>query len=58
MSRESVNYFSQLIEAETGIVFHETNIYQLTARLEEIVKLEKLLSIDELAMKFKNKTRI
>lgn len=52
MSLNSIEFFSKYIEKETGILFQDINLYQLKTRLEEIVKHEKLTSIDELAIKF------
>lgn len=52
MSLNSIEFFSKYIEKETGIIFQDINMYQLKTRLEEIVKYEKLSSIDELAIKF------
>lgn len=52
MSHSTLDYFAQMIERETGIVFQDINMYQLKTRLEEIVKFEKLSSIEELALKF------
>ncbi len=48
MSHEILKFFSQFIERETGIVYQESNLYQLQSRLEEIVKLEKLEGLNEL----------
>lgn len=56
MSHSSIDFFSKYIERETGIVFQDINLYQLKTRLEEIVKFEKLNSIDEYALKFQNMT--
>lgn len=52
MSRESIEFFSKLIEKETGIVYGDFNVYQLQTRLEEICKHEKIASLDELQKKF------
>lgn len=52
MSLKSIEFFSKYIEKETGIIFMESNLYQLKTRLEEIVAQEKLASIDDLAAKF------
>jgi len=52
MSLNAIDFFSRLIEKETGIIYQETNLYQLKNRLEEIVKNEQLTSIEELAIKF------
>jgi chemotaxis protein methyltransferase CheR len=49
MSHNAIEYFSKFIEKETGIIYKDTNLYQLQTRLEEIVKNENLSSIDELA---------
>ncbi len=48
MSHEILKFFSQFIERETGIVYQESNFYQLQSRLEEIVKLEKLEGFHDL----------
>lgn len=56
MSHSSIDFFSKYIERETGIVFQDINLYQLKTRLEEIVKFEKLGSIEEYALKFQNMT--
>lgn len=48
MSHEILKFFSQFIERETGIVYQDSNLYQLQSRLEEIVKLEKLESLNDL----------
>lgn len=52
MSLNAMEFFAQMIERETGIVFQDINMYQLKTRLEEIVKFEKLSSIEEYALKF------
>ncbi len=52
MSHNPIEYFSKLIEKETGIIYQESNLYQLKTRLEEIVKNENLNSIEELASVF------
>lgn len=52
MSLNSIEFFSKYIERETGIIFHDINLYQLKTRLEDIIKFEKLSSVDELAAKF------
>jgi chemotaxis protein methyltransferase CheR len=56
MSHSSIDFFSKYIERETGIVFQDNNLYQLETRLEEIVKFEKIASIQEYALKFQNMT--
>jgi chemotaxis protein methyltransferase CheR len=48
MSHEILKFFSQFIERETGIVYQESNLYQLQSRLEQIVKLEKLEGLNDL----------
>jgi chemotaxis protein methyltransferase CheR len=52
MSHNAIDFFSKFIEKETGIIYQDSNLYQLKNRLEEIVKNENLASIDELANKF------
>lgn len=52
MSHNPIEFFAKYIEKETGIVFHDVNLYQLKSRLEDIVKVENLASIEELAQKF------
>ncbi len=52
MSLNSMEFFSKYIEKETGIIFQDINLYQLKTRLEDIIKVEKLSSVDELAAKF------
>jgi chemotaxis protein methyltransferase CheR len=49
MSHNAIEFFSKFIEKETGIIYADTNLYQLKSRLDEIVKNENLSSIDELA---------
>ena len=51
MSPNSILAFAQFIQKETGITFSETNLYQLQTRLEELVKMEKLESIEDLFKK-------
>ncbi len=41
-------FFSKFIESELGMVYSETNDFQLQNRLEEIVKLHNLANIQEL----------
>lgn len=41
-------FFSKYIESELGMVYSETNDFQLQNRLEEIVKLHNLANIQEL----------
>ena len=52
MSHRALSYFSNFIEQETGIVFHESNLYQLQTRLEEIAKTEGITDLDTLLSKF------
>jgi chemotaxis protein methyltransferase CheR len=52
MLPDPIDFFAALIERETGIVYSETNKYQLNVRLEEICKSEKIASIQELAALF------
>ena len=48
MSHEILKFFSNFIERETGIVYQDSNLYQLQSRLEEIVKMEKLEGLNDL----------
>lgn len=48
MSLSSISAFVQFIQKETGITFSETNLYQLQTRLDEFLKMEKILTADEL----------
>lgn len=52
MSLKALEFFSKYIEQETGIVFHDSNLYQLQSRLEEIAKLESKANLDELLLTF------
>lgn len=52
MPLNALEFFSKYIEKETGIVFQDSNLYQLKSRLEEVSKGENLQSIEELAMLF------
>lgn len=52
MSVNPIDFFSKYIEHETGIVFQDSNLYQLKTRLEDIIKFEQLSSVDELAARF------
>jgi chemotaxis protein methyltransferase CheR len=52
VSPNALEYFARFIEKETGIIFDQSNTYQLRARLEEIMKAEGIPSLDELALKF------
>jgi chemotaxis protein methyltransferase CheR len=51
MSPNTIKAFAYLIQKETGITFNENNLYQLQTRLEEMLKLENMTSIDELLNK-------
>lgn len=51
MSLNSISAFVQFIQKETGITFSETNLYQLQTRLDEFLKMEKILTADELLSK-------
>lgn len=53
VSPSILSFFSQFIEREAGILFHDINLYQLQSRLEEVVRLEKLKDLDELYAVFK-----
>jgi chemotaxis protein methyltransferase CheR len=48
MSHDILKYFSQYIERETGIVYQDSNFYQLQSRLDDIIKVEKISGIEEL----------
>jgi chemotaxis protein methyltransferase CheR len=52
MSREILQFFAQYIERETGIVYQDSNLYQLQSRLDEIIKLEKIPGLDDLYRQF------
>jgi hypothetical protein len=41
-----IDYFAGLIERETGIVYVESNIFQLKMRLEEFCRIEKISNVD------------
>jgi chemotaxis protein methyltransferase CheR len=56
VSHKVLSYFANLIEQETGIVFHESNLYQLQSRLEEIAKLEGLIDLEKLLSVFERGT--
>lgn len=52
MSHNSTEILAKYIEKETGIVYNESNLYQLKSRLDDICKTHNVPSIDELAKKF------
>lgn len=52
----SIDYFAGLIERETGIVYVDSNIFQLKMRLEEFCRIEKISSVDQLAKMFQDQT--
>jgi chemotaxis protein methyltransferase CheR len=54
MSREILDYFSRMIERETGINYSETNLYQLQSRLEDFCKSENLASLEILSQRFQS----
>lgn len=58
MSREVLDYFSRMIERETGINYSETNLYQLQSRLEDFCKTENLESLEVLSHRFQNSPMI
>lgn len=58
MSREILDFFSKLIERETGINYSETNLYQLQTRLEEFCKNEDLPGMSVLHERFQNAPKI
>lgn len=43
-----VRFFAQFIERELGIVYSDSNYFQLNSRLQDIAKQKKLASVDEL----------
>ncbi len=52
MSREILDYFSKMIERETGINYADSNLYQLQSRLEDFCKSEKLENLEVLSQRF------
>jgi chemotaxis protein methyltransferase CheR len=50
-----VDYFANVIERETGIVYSTHNLYQLKMRLEDFCRNENISSIEELARQFQTK---
>jgi chemotaxis protein methyltransferase CheR len=48
LNSDQLGFFAKYIEAETGIVYSETNFYQLESRLESISKSMSLESVQEL----------
>jgi chemotaxis protein methyltransferase CheR len=50
-----VDFFANIIERETGIVYSTHNIYQLKMRLEDFCRTENISSIDELARQFQSR---
>ncbi len=52
MSPNPLDFFANVIERETGIIYSGTNLYQLQMRLEDICRKEGVKSIDELALRF------
>lgn len=52
MSLELIKFFANYIEKETGIIYSDTNVYQLQSRLEEICKHFNLASLTELHQEF------
>ena len=49
-----IDFFAGLIERETGIVYVESNIFQLKMRLEEFCRTEKISNVDQLAKMFQD----
>ncbi|MES2528924.1 MAG: protein-glutamate O-methyltransferase CheR [Bdellovibrionota bacterium] len=58
MSREALDYFSKMIERETGINYSDTNLYQLQSRLEEFCKSENLTGLEVLCQRFQTSPQI
>jgi chemotaxis protein methyltransferase CheR len=56
MLPDPIDFFAALIERETGIVYADSNKYQLSVRLEEICRNEKIASVGELAALFQKNT--
>jgi chemotaxis protein methyltransferase CheR len=48
MSPEILYSFSQIIEEETGIIYTEKNHHQLRLRLEELLRIEKIIDVEDL----------
>ena len=48
MANEAVTFFAKFIEKELGIVYSDFNYFQLSNRLDEIVKMRHLDSVEEL----------
>ncbi len=53
MQLEAITYFASLIEKELGIVYSESNYFQLQNRLEEIAKMRGFRDIQELLQEAK-----
>jgi len=51
-----IDFFAGLIERETGIVYVDSNIFQLKMRLEEFCRIEKIPSVDQLARMFQDQS--
>lgn len=51
-----IDFFACLIERETGIVYVESNIFQLKMRLEEFCRNEKITNVDQLAKMFQEQS--
>ncbi len=48
----SLDFFANYIERETGIVYSGNNIFQLKMRLEDICRSENISTVDELSRRF------
>lgn len=51
MLPNSLQTIAEMIERETGIVFGDSNLYQLKTRLEELAKASGIPTVDELSLK-------
>ena len=51
MLPSSIQSIAEMIERETGIVFGDSNLYQLKTRLEDLAKTSNISSVDELSQK-------
>lgn len=54
---QTILKFAKLIEEEIGIVFQDHNLFQLRTRLEDFGKVEGISSIDEMFLRFQDKTK-
>jgi chemotaxis protein methyltransferase CheR len=51
MSPDHLVFFSSYIERETGIIYSDSNLYQLKARLDELIRKESLKDLEDLQSK-------